>query len=109
MTLNDPAFVEMAQALARQIVREGGMSPHERARWALELALCREVSDDEVSRLVELFASERAHYESNGDEATQLASDPLGPVPEGMDPAELAAWTIVANVIMNLDEFLTRN
>ena len=109
VTLNDPAFVEMAQAMARRIVREGGDSEQQRARWALELALCREAGQDEVDRLVGLFDSERAHYALNVEEARQLAEDPLGPVPDGMDPSELAAWTVVANVIMNLDEFLTRN
>jgi hypothetical protein len=37
-----------------------------------------------------------------------MAAEPLGPLPEGWDPAELAAWTTVCNVLLNLDEFLTR-
>jgi hypothetical protein len=42
------------------------------------------------------------------DRAARLASVPLGPVPEGVDPVDLAAWTVVANVLLNLDETLMK-
>jgi hypothetical protein len=59
--------------------------------------------------LVALFEAERRHYRADTDGATRLATDPLGPLPAGMEAAEVAAWTVVANVLLNLDETLTRN
>ncbi len=49
-----------------------------------------------------------AHYRENPDEARAIATDPLGPLPAGTDPAEAAAWTAIANVLLNLDGVLTR-
>ncbi|MFN3651335.1 MAG: DUF1549 domain-containing protein [Armatimonadota bacterium] len=109
VTLNDPAYVEMAQALGRRLVREGGATPAQRARYGLRLALARPVAEAQVTALVELYRQELEHYRTRPEEAKKLATDPLGPVPEGADPAELAAWTVVANVLLNLDGILTRN
>jgi hypothetical protein len=47
-------------------------------------------------------------YQKNREAAVALASEPLGPLPSGMDPADLAAWTTVANVLLNLDSVLTK-
>jgi hypothetical protein len=108
VTLNDPVYVEAAQALARRIVKEGGATPEERARFGLRLCLCRPPHDEQVKHLVALYQSEREHYRTDAKAALALASDPLGPLPSGMDAAELAAWTVVANVLLNLDGVLTK-
>lgn len=109
VTLNDPVYVEAAQALARRIVSDGGSTPEDRARYALRLVLARpDVADRQVARLVELYRGERAHYSGDPAAAKALASDPLGPLPPGADPAEYAAWTTVANIVLNLDAVLTR-
>jgi hypothetical protein len=108
VTLNDPVYVEAAQALARRIVAEGGPDPRARAARGLRLCLGRRPSETEIATLVALHASELAHYRAHPAEAERLAADPLGPVPDGADVAELAAWTVVGNVLLNLDEFLTK-
>ncbi|MBC6954384.1 MAG: DUF1553 domain-containing protein [Leptolyngbya sp. PLA2] len=108
VTMNDPALVEAAQALARRLVAEGGADAASRARYAVRLCLARAATEREVERLVALFESESAHYRERPGDAAALATDPLGPLPEGVDAAEAAAWTAVANVLLNLDEFLTR-
>jgi hypothetical protein len=108
VTLNDPVYVEAAQALARRIVREGGATSADRARFALGLCLARPPRDEQVAQLVALYDDEIAHFRQDAKSAEQLATDPLGPLPEGMDPAELATWTVVANVILNLDGVLTK-
>ncbi len=108
VTLNDPVFVEAAQALARRIVREGGASVEDRVRYGLLLSLGRPPSSRQVEVLTGLFESERARYQSDAQKALALATEPLGPLPEGMDPAEMAAWTTVANVLLNLDGVLTK-
>ena len=109
VTLNDPVYVEAAQALARRMVREGGPAPADRIGRGLKLALGREPKAREIEALSDLYAARLSVYESDPDAARKLAAEPIGPLPEGVDPAEAAALTSVANVILNLDEFLTRN
>jgi hypothetical protein len=108
VTLNDPVYIETAQALARRMVREGGMTPFERAQYGLYLCLGRPPRAEQVEQLVALFQTERAHYRTDAKAALVLASDPLGPLPAGMEAADLAAWTVVANVLLNLDGVLTK-
>jgi hypothetical protein len=108
VTLNDPVFVEAAQALARRIMKEGGNGAEERARFGLRLVLARPASAEQVKRVVALFEEEREHYKKDAKAATALATEPLGPLPAGMDTAEAAAWTVVANVLLNLDGVMTK-
>jgi hypothetical protein len=108
VTLNDPVFVEAAQALARRIMKEGGGSAEERARFGLRLMLARPASAEQVKRVVALFEEEREHYKRDAKAATALATEPLGPLPAGMDAPEAAAWTVVANVLLNLDGAMTK-
>jgi hypothetical protein len=109
VTMNDPVYVEASQALARRILREGGSTADDHARYGLRLALCRPPLPEQVRQIRELFESELAHYRGRPEQARALATEPLGPLPEGMDPAEAAAWTVVANVLLNLDAVLTKN
>ena len=108
VTLNDPVYVEAAQALARRIVREGGASADQRARYGLRLTLCRPVDEARVRTVLELYHQQRERYRSQPDAAKALATDPLGPLPEGKDAGELAAWTVVANVLLNQDAVLAK-
>ncbi len=108
VTLNDPVYVECAQALARRILREGGTTDEQRARFALKLVLAQPPRADQVREVLALHQSERAHYQQQPKDAEKLATDPLGPLPQGMDKSEAAAWTVVANVLLNLDLVLTK-
>jgi hypothetical protein len=101
--------VEAAQGLARRIAKEGGATPEDRARFALTLCLCRPPAEAQVKEVAALYRSEQAHYTKEAEAAKALAADPLGPLPAGTDAADLAAWTVVANVLLNLDGVLTRN
>jgi mono/diheme cytochrome c family protein len=108
VTLNDPVYVECAQALARRIVKEGGVTTEERARFGLQLCLCRPPRTEQVQQVMELFQTECEHYRKDTKAALALATEPLGPLPAGMDAAELAAWTVVANVLLNLDAVMMK-
>ncbi len=108
VTLNDPVFVEAAQAFARRIVTEGGATTEARVAFALQLALVRAPRDEEVAVLVKLFQGELARDRADPAAARALCEQPLGPLPKEMDPAELAAWTTVANVVLNLDAVLVK-
>lgn len=109
VTLNDPVYVEASQALGRRLVREGGATVAERVRFGAQLVLARPASDTQVTELTQLYESELAHYQAHSQEAQDLATNPLGPLPEGLSAAEGAAWTVVGNVLLNLDGVLTRN
>jgi len=60
------------------------------------------------SRRVELYEQELAHYRADAESAKKMATEPIGALTEGADAAEAAAWTVVANVLLNLDGFLTK-
>jgi hypothetical protein len=109
VTLNDPVFVECAQALGRRLIKEGGASPQARAAFGLQLCLLRAPEPEQVAALVKLYESEAAAFRARENEARRLATEPLGPLPEGLPAAEAAAWTVVANVLLNLDGVLTKN
>jgi Protein of unknown function (DUF1553)/Protein of unknown function (DUF1549)/Planctomycete cytochrome C/NedA-like, galactose-binding domain len=108
VTLNDEVYIEAAQSLARRTLKEGGSSATERATYAFRECLIRPPKPDELSRLVKLFEDAKVALASDSRKADQLATKPLGPVPVGMDVTELAAWTVVANVVLNLDETLMK-
>src|SRR5262249_6665263 len=103
-----PVYVEAAQALARRILKEGGATAEERVKYALRLVLGRPPQDEQVKRVLALYEGEREHYKKDAKAATALATDPLGPLPPGTDAVEAAAWTVVANVLLNLDGVLTK-
>jgi hypothetical protein len=107
VTLNDPVFLETHQAMARRLVREAKTQP-ERLSRLFKLCLAREPTVTELTTLTQLHAESVAMYRADAAAATKMATEPLGPVEAGADVVELAAWTAVANVVMNLDEFLMR-
>ncbi|MDP7276454.1 MAG: DUF1553 domain-containing protein [Planctomycetaceae bacterium] len=108
VTLNDPVYVEISQSLARRIVSQGGPTTAQRAAFGLRLATGRKATPRQISILAALFASELAHYKTRPQAATEVATQPRGPLPPMADPATMAAWTVVANVLLNLDQVLTK-
>ena len=108
VTLNDPVYVEISQSLARRIVSQGGPTTAQRAAFGLRLATGRKATPRQISILSALFASELAHYKTRPQAATEVATQPRGPLPPMADPATMAAWTVVANVLLNLDQVLTK-
>ena len=107
VTLNDPVYVEAAQALAR-LIGHGPASVEEKVGEGLRRVLLRPVSATEVAPLVALFRSSLAVYTREPELAAAMIADPANPPPATFAPAELAAWTAVANVLLNLDEFLMK-
>src|SRR6185503_12399774 len=107
VTLNDPVYVEAAQALARHMARAEG-TPADKARLGFRLVLARPPGEDELSRLVRLYQEVRTKVGGDKDKAAKLATVPLGALAGGEDPVEAAAWTVVGNVLLNLDETLMK-
>jgi hypothetical protein len=105
-TLNDPVFVEAAAGLAHRIITEAPESLDERIRFAFRLCLARHPAPDEIERLAAVYQRACARYERDPQEAERL----LKQVQQQSDqPApQMAAWIVVANVLLNLDETLTK-
>jgi hypothetical protein len=108
VTLNDPVYVECAQALARRIIQAGGTTAEDRAKFALELCLCRPAEPREVARMVALHQRELQRYQSDPKGATELATGERGPLPKDVRADDAAAWTVCANVLLNMDGVLTK-
>ena len=122
-TLNDETFLEFAEGLAARILKEAPTGNRERIRLAYMLALGRAPRPDEEQRLERFLARQEDEYRTKPSRATELIYKggkfgpdgiPVNPPPPklaAMLPADLpleAAWTSVARVLLNLDDFLTR-
>jgi mono/diheme cytochrome c family protein len=107
VTLNDPVYVEAAQALARRMSAAKG-TPAEKLTHGFRLCVARPPSEKELAVLVKLYEEARAKYAADPAKAAKMAADPLGPAPKGVDVAELAALTVVGNVLLNLDEMILK-
>ncbi len=110
VTLNDPGFVEAAQALARRVVLFSPELEDERSKIERAFQLCtsRLPAERELEMLADLLEEARQQLAGAPDAAQKLATDPLGPLPGDADPVELAAWTALGNVLLNLDEVLMK-
>ena len=107
VTLNDPVYVEAAQALARKMLNSPG-SLQEKLASGLQTALIRPALPDEVHELVALFEDARNSSSADPAAAMKFATDPLGPLPAEMKPEDAAAMTVAAGIILNLDEMLMK-
>ncbi|MBZ5607636.1 MAG: DUF1553 domain-containing protein [Acidobacteriia bacterium] len=105
---NDPTYVEAARVLAQRAIREAGGSVDKRIAFAFRLATARRPTQQEQAILSKLQAAELARYTEHPSDARKVTSVGEFPVPAGQDLAELAAWTSVASVILNLDETITK-
>ena len=108
-TLNDPAFVEAAGALARRMMNETKGNTAKHAAYGFRLCTSRKPGKAELKRIVELFDDELQRYKSDDKAADKLVAENAAKLPEGAKPDELAAWTVVANVLLNLDETITKD
>jgi hypothetical protein len=106
--LNDPGFVEASRAFAGRVLSTQRSSDDARLDFACEEALARPVKPKERKSLAEFLTFQREHYRSNPDEAKQLMRVGFAPEPKSTDEAELAAWTQVCRVLLNLHETITR-
>ncbi len=107
--LNDPSYVEASRVFAARIVREGGRTEAERLRYAYRRALQRGPTSDEAELLHRLYRGHLSQYQADRAAAAALLKVGDAAPPPGVEPAELAAWTSVARVILNLHETITRD
>jgi hypothetical protein len=108
LTLNDPQFVEAARCLAARSLREGGKTCADRAQYMAARLLARPLRPEELA-VVESGATDYVqHYRGDLAAARELVGVGETTADPQLDPAELAAYTMVANELMNLDEVLNK-
>ncbi len=109
LLLNDPQYVECARALAERTMQEVDGPPEARAAALFRRAVLRRPDAAEREELVGLYQSQLEVYRQDLDAAKRLIAVGELPPDANLDPAELAAWTVVANTVLNLDEVLCKN
>ena len=109
VTMNDPQYFEAARHLGYRMLKEGGPTDAERLRCGFRLVTARAASDQECAILEANLAAQRARYAANPEAARKAVSVGESPVPEDVPAPELAAYAMVANLLLNLDEAVTLN
>ncbi len=108
LLMNDPQYVEAARCFAARVLREGGDGDEARLRWALERATSASPQSDDVRDLRALLEEQRAAFGAAPALAQALTSVGADAPDVGVAVTELAAWTMVTNLILNLDAVLTK-
>lgn len=106
--MNDPTYVEAARALASRTITEVHGSAAKKIQHAFRLATAREPDQMEVKILERQARQELSRYRRDRKAAEELIHAGESPVDPKLDPSELAAWTMVASTILNLDETITK-
>jgi hypothetical protein len=110
-TLNEPLFLESARALALRTLAEGGTKDKQRLTYAFRRCLSRQPTQAESAELLALLAKQTRRFENGELKPWDLASanpDQPPTIPNNATPAQLAAWTTVSRVLLNLDETITK-
>lgn len=111
VSLNEPLFLEAAKALALRTLQAGGATDAERVAYAFRRCVARQPTAQETGELLALLDKQKQHIAEGWVSAYDLAAvDPAHPppLPPGTTPTQLAAWTAVSRVLLNLDETITK-
>jgi hypothetical protein len=106
--MNDVTYLEAARVLAEHMMTEGGATPAERIAFAFHRSTARGLSAAESRTLLDSFQYYRDSYQTDPEAARKLVSHGEYPRNEKLNVSELAAYTTVASLILNLDELLTK-
>jgi mono/diheme cytochrome c family protein len=108
LLLNEPQYVEAARALAERAMKEGGAKPEERVAFLFKRVTGRTPDAAETAIVLEAYQAHLAEYQKDVDKAKKLIA--VGETkPDGsLNPSELAAWTMIGNLLLNLDEVLNK-
>jgi hypothetical protein len=106
--MNDEQYVEAARHLAARMIHRGGATPTARIVFAFRLATSRTPTSEEIGIFTRLYEEQRAAYANNLEAAERFVRVGDSAPDTTIDARELAAWSLVANVILNLDETVTK-
>ena len=108
VTLNDPQFVEAARALSQRLIKEGGNNTASRINLGFHLVLSRPATPDETTVIERILGNQLARFRSDPKKATEFLAVGDTTRDETLDAAEHAAWMVVGQLLLNMDEALTR-
>lgn len=108
MLMNDPQYFEAARAFAERILNEGGTTSQARIDYAFEMATARLPKSDEAALLLATLEAQTEELAANPEAATELVQVGESASDETLDAVEVAAWTLIANLILNLDEVVNK-
>jgi hypothetical protein len=106
--MNDPVYVEAARALAERVIQEEPSNADRRLWKAFRHTLGRAPKDDELAVLKKTYETQRENFKEDEKAADEFLKVGESKVPDGMDKTELAAMTATANVLLNLNETITK-
>jgi hypothetical protein len=107
--MNDVQHVEAARNLAQRILKEGGIKDEQRIQWAWRTVTSRRPGPEETRIVVDVLKGHRVRYSDDLEAAQQLISYGESVADKDILPRELAPWTLVANLLLNLDEVVNKN
>ncbi len=106
--MNDPTYTEAARLYAERMLREGGDSDQTRLDYGFLLATARRPGDEEAEILRSSLNRYRDRYRTNPEDADEYLASGEHPRDASLELPELAAYTAVASMLLNLDETITR-
>jgi hypothetical protein len=107
-TLNDTLFMEAAQGLALRVWREGGADDRSKMIYGFRLCVARKPDEFELGKLIELLEDQKKYFEGRTAAAVYVTAMDLNKIPEDIDLHKVAPWTVVARVLLNMDETITK-
>jgi hypothetical protein len=108
LLMNDPQYFEAARVLAEQAMIQGGETPASRAQYLYRRCTCRSADEATLAELVALYGEHLAGYAADTEAAGQTIAVGESKPDDSLDVAQLAAWTMVANLVLNLDEVICK-
>ncbi|PHS02973.1 MAG: hypothetical protein COA78_19595 [Blastopirellula sp.] len=109
LLMNDPQYIESARGLGQRAILEGGEDTASRIDFIFRTCTARHPTTSEADELTQLLKDNRTTFEKNPEAATKLISIGESVANKDINPAELAAWTMLGNLMLNLDEVVSKN
>ena len=108
VVLNDPQFVEAARAFAQNMIIKGGKDDVSRINYGFKVVLSRDATEEELSVIKNVLKNQITSFGSDKEKAKQFLSVGEFKRDESLDLVEHASWSVVAQILLNMDETLTR-
>src|SRR5262249_38102901 len=108
LLLNETQYVENARVLAARTIKQGGTKPEERIAFMFKLATARHPDAKEMAELITAYNDYLSLYTSDGEAAKKLIAVGETKADDKLNASELAALTMIGNLILNLDEVINK-